>query len=114
MKKKPNGTSEDLCTEVRSIEAEESNRSSSLEQNTEISESMFVPTRLIKKFIAHSLARAGDPTDAIYVEVELRRLSFLKDTFSRGSKRIRLSCLLRGKIYIHLVGCGTQKKMICY
>ncbi|KAL7224254.1 hypothetical protein ACSBR1_025671 [Camellia fascicularis] len=29
----------------------------------------------------------GDPTDSIYVEVELRRLSFLKDTYSRCSKR---------------------------
>ena len=28
----------------------------------------------------------GDLTDSIYMEVELRRLSFLKDTFSRGSK----------------------------
>ncbi|XP_043708788.1 kinesin-like protein KIN-7E isoform X2 [Telopea speciosissima] len=26
----------------------------------------------------------GDPADSIYMEVELRRLSFLKDTFSRG------------------------------
>ncbi|GFY87980.1 ATP binding microtubule motor family protein [Actinidia rufa] len=30
----------------------------------------------------------GEPTDSIYMEVELRRLSFLKDTFSRGSKTI--------------------------
>ncbi|CAL5328118.1 unnamed protein product [Camellia sinensis] len=37
----------------------------------------------------------GDPTDSIYVEVELRRLSFFKDMFSRGSKRVILSCLLR-------------------
>lgn len=28
----------------------------------------------------------GDTTDAIYMEVEMRRLSFLKDTFSRGQK----------------------------
>ncbi|XP_052196904.1 kinesin-like protein KIN-7F isoform X2 [Diospyros lotus] len=28
----------------------------------------------------------GDPSDSIYMEVELRRLSFLKDTFSRGNK----------------------------
>ncbi|CAL5069123.1 unnamed protein product [Urochloa decumbens] len=27
----------------------------------------------------------GDPADAIYMEVELRRLSFLKDTYSNGS-----------------------------
>lgn len=27
----------------------------------------------------------GDPTDSIYMEVELRRLSFLENTFSRGS-----------------------------
>ncbi|KAL3527185.1 hypothetical protein ACH5RR_011841 [Cinchona calisaya] len=30
----------------------------------------------------------GDPTDAIYMEVELRRMAFLKDTFSRGEKTI--------------------------
>lgn len=30
----------------------------------------------------------GDPTDSIYMEVELRRLTFLKDTFSRGNKTI--------------------------
>ncbi|XP_027077997.2 kinesin-like protein KIN-7E isoform X1 [Coffea arabica] len=28
----------------------------------------------------------GDPTDAIYMEVEMRRMIFLKDTFSRGEK----------------------------
>jgi centromeric protein E len=27
----------------------------------------------------------GDPADAIYMEVELRRLSFLKNTYSNGS-----------------------------
>ncbi|XP_042485378.1 kinesin-like protein KIN-7E isoform X2 [Macadamia integrifolia] len=27
----------------------------------------------------------GDPTDSIYMEVEIRRLSFLKDTFSNGN-----------------------------
>jgi centromeric protein E len=26
----------------------------------------------------------GDPADAIYMEVELRRLSFLKDTYTNG------------------------------
>ncbi|KAG5530263.1 hypothetical protein RHGRI_030584 [Rhododendron griersonianum] len=30
----------------------------------------------------------GDPTDSIYMEVELRRLSFLKDRFSHGNKTI--------------------------
>ncbi|XP_062143715.1 kinesin-like protein KIN-7H [Alnus glutinosa] len=30
----------------------------------------------------------GDPTDSIYMEVELRRLSFLKDIFSRGSQTV--------------------------
>lgn len=28
----------------------------------------------------------GDPTDSIYMEVELRRLSFLKETFSQGNQ----------------------------
>ena len=27
----------------------------------------------------------GDPTDSIYMEVELRRLSFLKNTYSQGN-----------------------------
>ncbi|EXC35389.1 Kinesin-related protein 4 [Morus notabilis] len=30
----------------------------------------------------------GDPTDSIYMEVEMRRLSFLKDTFSRGNQTV--------------------------
>ncbi|KAM1105976.1 hypothetical protein ACFX13_002933 [Malus domestica] len=30
----------------------------------------------------------GDPTDSIYMEVELRRLSFLEETFSRGDQAV--------------------------
>uniref|UniRef100_A0A5B7ANT8 Kinesin-like protein n=1 Tax=Davidia involucrata TaxID=16924 RepID=A0A5B7ANT8_DAVIN len=30
----------------------------------------------------------GDPTDSIYMQVELRRLSFLKDTFSQGNQTV--------------------------
>ncbi|KAF3440264.1 hypothetical protein FNV43_RR18548 [Rhamnella rubrinervis] len=30
----------------------------------------------------------GDPTDSIYMQVELRRLSFIKDTFSRGNPTV--------------------------
>ncbi|KAK1357633.1 kinesin-like protein KIN-7G [Heracleum sosnowskyi] len=30
----------------------------------------------------------GDPTDSIYMEVELRRLSFLKETFSQGNQTV--------------------------
>ncbi|KAJ6766000.1 CENTROMERE PROTEIN E [Salix purpurea] len=30
----------------------------------------------------------GDPTDSIYMEVELRRLSFLKETFSQGNQGV--------------------------
>ncbi|XP_062020123.1 kinesin-like protein KIN-7E isoform X1 [Rosa rugosa] len=30
----------------------------------------------------------GDPTDSIYMEVELRRLSFLKETYSRGDQAV--------------------------
>ncbi|KAA8547461.1 hypothetical protein F0562_003675 [Nyssa sinensis] len=30
----------------------------------------------------------GDPTDSIYMQVELRRLSFLKDTFCRGNQMV--------------------------
>ncbi|XP_061340546.1 kinesin-like protein KIN-7E isoform X2 [Gastrolobium bilobum] len=31
----------------------------------------------------------GDPTDSIYMEVELRRLSFLKETFSHGNQSVK-------------------------
>ncbi|KAJ7978528.1 Kinesin-like protein [Quillaja saponaria] len=31
----------------------------------------------------------GDPADSIYMEVELRRLSFLKETFSNGNQAVR-------------------------
>ncbi|KAK2990944.1 hypothetical protein RJ640_020921 [Escallonia rubra] len=31
----------------------------------------------------------GDPSDSVYVEVELRRLSFVKQTLSRGSKIVK-------------------------
>ncbi|XP_028767962.1 kinesin-like protein KIN-7E [Neltuma alba] len=30
---------------------------------------------------------SGDPSDSIYMEVELRRLAFLKETFSKGSEK---------------------------
>uniref|UniRef100_A0A2P2M5P0 Kinesin-like protein n=4 Tax=Rhizophora mucronata TaxID=61149 RepID=A0A2P2M5P0_RHIMU len=32
----------------------------------------------------------GDPTDSIYMEVELRRLSFLKESFSQGNQAVRV------------------------
>lgn len=32
----------------------------------------------------------GDPADAIYMEVELRRLSFLKNTYSNGSMELNV------------------------
>lgn len=63
MKKKPNGTSEDLCREVRCIEAEASNRSSSPEQNTKIFESM--------------VAGNGDTTDQEFVSPPLKEDSML-------------------------------------
>lgn len=31
----------------------------------------------------------GDPTDSIYMEVELRRLSFLKETFPNGNQSVK-------------------------
>lgn len=31
----------------------------------------------------------GDPMDSIYMEVEVRRLSFLKETFSKGNPAIQ-------------------------
>ncbi|CAI9110900.1 OLC1v1010999C2 [Oldenlandia corymbosa var. corymbosa] len=50
----------------------------------------------------------GDPTDAIYMEVEIRRMTFLKDTFSRGEKTIvndrTLSLALR---WFHTQICYT-------
>ncbi|CAL5376241.1 unnamed protein product [Camellia sinensis] len=175
IEEKTNGTSEDLCKEVRCIEAEGSNRSSSPEQNTEISESMvagnrdttdqefymygsqslkLTKSRSCKASLTTSPYSPGfekvehndnehtppngvhesepkakeslknvkvvgldpieddskslsnwpsefkrlqkeiielfgcDPTDSIYMEVDLRGLSFLKDTFSRGSKTV--------------------------
>ncbi|CAL5374539.1 unnamed protein product [Camellia sinensis] len=149
IEEKTNGTSEDLCKEVRCIEAEESNRSSSPEQNTEISKLIKVEhndnehtppngfkneftgrpedirrrlyelnyganiKRLSRKGARNSkgskrkllnfwdvcnvslvhrtnvfLLFKGDPTDSIYMEVDLRRLSFLKDTLSQGSKTV--------------------------
>lgn len=30
----------------------------------------------------------GDPTDSIYMEVEVRRLSYLKENFSRGNQAV--------------------------
>ena len=33
----------------------------------------------------------GDPTDSIYMEVELRRLSFLKETFASGNQSTNAS-----------------------
>ncbi|GMP31963.1 hypothetical protein CsSME_00005947 [Camellia sinensis var. sinensis] len=63
IEEKTNGTSEDLCKEVRCIEAEESNRSSSPEQNTEISESM--------------VAGNGDTTDQEFVSPPLKEDSML-------------------------------------
>ncbi|CAL5328139.1 unnamed protein product [Camellia sinensis] len=54
---------EDLCGEARCIEAEESNRSSSPEQNTEISESI--------------VARIGDTTDQEFVSPPLKEDSML-------------------------------------
>ena len=57
------GTSEDLCKEVRCIEAEEANRSSSPEQSTEISESM--------------VAGNGDTIDQEFVSPPLKEDSML-------------------------------------
>jgi len=31
----------------------------------------------------------GDPTDSVYMEVELRRLSYLKNAFSLGAKVVK-------------------------
>lgn len=38
----------------------------------------------------------GDPADSVYVEVELRRLSFLKSALSHGSKLV-----IDGQIFTH-------------
>ena len=34
------------------------------------------------------LFKGGDPADSIYMEVEFRRLSFLKHTFSQGNRTV--------------------------
>jgi len=45
----------------------------------------------------------GDPTDSIYLEVELRRLTFLKDSFSQGNhgaKTGRVAQTLASRFYL--------------
>ncbi|KAK9168704.1 hypothetical protein Syun_000844 [Stephania yunnanensis] len=43
----------------------------------------FSPSNFMK-FEKYESGRIGDPADSIYLEVELRRLSFLKETFAEG------------------------------
>lgn len=49
----------------------------------------------------------GDPTDSIYIEVELRRLSFLKETFSHGNQSVKDGQTLASRfslsLYVHLL-----------
>ncbi|CAL5374529.1 unnamed protein product [Camellia sinensis] len=63
---------------------------------------------ITKKQVADNLS---DPTDSIYVEVELKRLSLFKDMFSRGSKRVILSCLLREYI---VMGFSTRDRRLIH
>ncbi|KAJ8771150.1 hypothetical protein K2173_023475 [Erythroxylum novogranatense] len=53
----------------------------------------------------------GDPTDSFYMEVELRRLSFLKETFSQGKK-----AMVDGRILTFPSSkraLNQEKRMLC-
>ncbi|KAF8704411.1 hypothetical protein HU200_031457 [Digitaria exilis] len=56
----------------------------------------------------------GDPADAIYMEVELRRLSFLKDTYSNGSMGRNV---VAGSLNTNLVSSAKklqwEREMLC-
>ena len=43
---------------------------------------------LIHRTYFFLLFKGDDPMDSIYMEVELRRLSFLKETFSQGNQAV--------------------------
>ncbi|XP_075655735.1 kinesin-like protein KIN-7G isoform X2 [Castanea sativa] len=53
----------------------------------------------------------GDPADAIYMEVELRRLSFLKDIFSRGSQTVEDGRTLTPRS--SLKALRRERQMLC-
>lgn len=50
----------------------------------------------------------GDPADSIYMEVELRRLSFLKDIFSRGSQTVENGRTLTPTSSMRALRCERQ------
>lgn len=54
---------------------------------------------LIHRSYFFMLFQGGDPSDAVYLEVEMRRMKFLKEKFSRGESTIvngqRLTLALR-------------------
>ncbi|KAL5215999.1 hypothetical protein ABZP36_007400 [Zizania latifolia] len=56
----------------------------------------------------------GDPADSIYMEVELRRLSFLKDTYSNGSTERKV---VAGSLNTSLVSSAKklqhEREMLC-
>ncbi|RDX67618.1 Kinesin-like protein KIN-7E, partial [Mucuna pruriens] len=52
----------------------------------------------------------GDPTDSIYIEVELRRLSFLKETFAGGIQSVNHSHTV--KLASSAKGVQRERKML--
>ncbi|KAG2567706.1 hypothetical protein PVAP13_7NG263424 [Panicum virgatum] len=56
----------------------------------------------------------GDPADAIYMEVELRRLSFLKDTYSNGSMgRNVVAASLNTSLVSSAKKLQREREMLC-
>lgn len=53
----------------------------------------------------------GDPTDSIYMEVELRRLTFLKETFSRGNQAVEDGRILT--LASSLRALHRERDMLC-
>ncbi|KAA0044816.1 hypothetical protein IC582_017004 [Cucumis melo] len=57
------------------------------------------------------LFQGGDPADSIYLEVELRRLSFLRDTFGRGNPTVRNGETLTQAL--SLKSLHRERQMLC-
>lgn len=59
----------------------------------------------------------GDPMDSIYMEVELRRLSFLKETFSQGNQSVEdgrtLSLALRFFLSLIYMPMNFEFQCVC-
>lgn len=66
---------------------------------------------LIHRSYFFMLFQGGDPSDAVYMEVEVRRMKFLKDKFSRGENTIvNGHCLTLSLRYT----ISTPSRMFCW